>query len=53
MAAVEIEERGTGYSRPAGSSYSRSRSEHPRKRRRSQGPLDPVAEEGQDENEVV
>jgi hypothetical protein len=31
----------------------RSRSEHPRQRRRSQGPLDPVAEEGRGKNEVM
>jgi hypothetical protein len=35
------------------SSYSRSRSERPRQRRSSQGPLDPVAEEGRGENEVM
>jgi hypothetical protein len=46
VAAAQIEERGPGYSRSAASSYSRSRSERPRQRRRSQGPLDPVAEEG-------
>jgi hypothetical protein len=38
---------------PRASSYSRSRSEHPRQRSRRQGPLDPVAEEGGGENEVV
>jgi hypothetical protein len=30
VAAAQIEERGLGYSRSAASSYSRSRSEHPR-----------------------
>jgi hypothetical protein len=35
VAAAQIEERGPGYSRSAASSYSRSRSEHPRQRRRS------------------
>jgi hypothetical protein len=53
VAAVQIEERGPGYSRSAVSSYSRSRSERPRQRCRSQGPLDLVAEEGRGENEVV
>jgi hypothetical protein len=53
IAATQIEERGPGYSRSAASSYSKSRSERPRQRRRSQGPLDPVAEEGRGENEVV
>jgi hypothetical protein len=53
IAAAQIEERGPGYSRSAVSSYSRSRSEHPRQRRRSQGPLDLVAEEGGGENEVA
>jgi hypothetical protein len=52
VAAAQIEERGTRYSRSAASCYSRSRSEHPRQRRRSNGPLEPVAEEGQGENEV-
>jgi hypothetical protein len=50
---AQIEERGPGYSRSAASSYSRSRSERPGQRRRSQGPLDPVAEEGRGENKVV
>jgi hypothetical protein len=53
VAAAQIEERGPGYSRSAASSYSRSRSERPRQQRRSQGPLNPVAEEGQGENEVA
>jgi hypothetical protein len=53
VAAAQIEERGPGYSRFAASSYSRSRSKCPRQRRRSQGPLEPVAEEGRGENEVV
>jgi hypothetical protein len=53
VAAAQIKERGPGYSRSAASSYSRSRSEHPRQRRRSQAPLDPVAEEGRGENEVA
>jgi hypothetical protein len=35
VAAAQIEERGPGYSRSAASSYSRSRSERPRQRRRS------------------
>jgi hypothetical protein len=51
--ADQIEERGLGYNKSAASSYSRSRSERPRQQRRSQGPLDPVAEEGRGENEVV
>jgi hypothetical protein len=53
VAAAQIEERGPRYSRSAASSYSKSRSERPRQRRRSQGPLDPVAEEGRGENEVA
>jgi hypothetical protein len=53
VTAAQIEERGPRYSRSAASSYSRSRSERPRQRRRSQGPLEPVAEEGRGENEVV
>jgi hypothetical protein len=53
VAAAQIEERGPGYSRSAGSYYSRSRSERPRQRRCSQGPLDQVAEEGRGENKVV
>jgi hypothetical protein len=53
VAAAQIEERGPGYNRSAGSSYSRSRSERPRQRRRSQGPLDPMAEEGRGKNKVV
>jgi hypothetical protein len=53
VAAARIEERGPGYSRSAVSTYSRSRSVRPRQRRRSQCPLDPVAEEGRGENEVV
>jgi hypothetical protein len=52
VAAAQIEERGPRYSRSAASSYSRSRSEHPRQRRRSNGPLEPVAEEGRGEKEV-
>jgi hypothetical protein len=39
VATAQIEERGPGYSRSAASSYSRSRLECPRQRRRSQGPL--------------
>jgi NAD(P)-dependent dehydrogenase (short-subunit alcohol dehydrogenase family) len=46
VTAVHIKERGPGYSRSATSSYSRSRSERPPQRHRSQGPLDPVAKEG-------
>jgi hypothetical protein len=46
VAAAQIEERGPGYSRSVASSYSKSISERPHQRRRSQGPLDPVAEEG-------
>jgi hypothetical protein len=38
VAAAQIEERGPGSSRSAASSYSRSRSERPCQRRRSQGP---------------
>jgi hypothetical protein len=53
VAATQILERGPGYNKSAASSYSRSRSERPRQRRRSQGPLEPVAEEGRGENEVV
>jgi hypothetical protein len=53
VAAAQIEERGPEYSRSAASSYSRSRSEHPLQRHRSKGPLDPVAEEGRGENEVM
>jgi hypothetical protein len=53
VAATQIEERGPGYSRSAASSYSRIRSEHLRRRCRSQGPLDLVAEEGRGENEVA
>jgi hypothetical protein len=49
VAATQIEERGPRYSRSAGSSYSRSRSERLRQRRRSHGPLDPMAEEGRGE----
>jgi hypothetical protein len=52
VAAAQIEEKGPGYCRSATSSYSRSRSERPRQRCRSQGPLDPVAKEGRGENEV-
>jgi hypothetical protein len=53
VAASQVEERGPGYSRSVASSYSISRSERPRQRRHSQGPLDPVAEEGRGENEVM
>jgi hypothetical protein len=53
VVAAQIEERGPGYSRSVASSYSKRMSEHPRQRRRSQGPLGPVAEEGQGENEVA
>jgi hypothetical protein len=53
VAVAQIEERGLGYCRSAASSYSRSRSERPWQRCRSQGPLNPVAEEGRGENEVV
>jgi hypothetical protein len=53
IASAQIEERGPGYSRSTASSYSRSRSEHPRQRRRSNGPLEPVAEEGRGENKVM
>jgi hypothetical protein len=53
VAAAQIEERGPRYSRSVTSSYSRSRSEHPRQRHRRQGPLDPVAEEGRGESEVM
>jgi hypothetical protein len=55
VAATQIEERCPGYSSSAASSYSRSRSrsERSRQRRRSKDPLDPVAEEGRDENEVA
>jgi FtsZ-interacting cell division protein ZipA len=53
VAAAQIEERGPGYSRSAASSYFRSRSERPHQWRRSQGPLDSVAEEGRGENEVL
>jgi hypothetical protein len=53
VAAAQIEEKGPRYSRSAASSYFRSRSERPRQRCHSQGPLDPVAEEGRGENEVA
>jgi hypothetical protein len=53
VAAAKIEERGPVYSRSTASSYSKSRSKHPHQQRRSQGPLEPVAEEGQGENEVM
>jgi hypothetical protein len=53
VATAQIEERGPGYSRIAASSYSRSRSERPRQRCRNNGPLEPVAEERQGENEVM
>jgi hypothetical protein len=55
VAAAQIEERGPGYSRSTASSYSRSksRSERPHQRRRSQGPLDLVAEVGRGKNEVA
>jgi hypothetical protein len=53
VAASQIEEIGPGYNRSAASSYSISRSERPRQRCRTQGPLDPVAEEGSGENEVM
>jgi hypothetical protein len=53
VVAAQIEERGPGYSRFVASSYSRSRSERPHQRRRSQGPLDLVAEEGRGENKVM
>jgi hypothetical protein len=53
ITTTQIEERGPGYNRSATSSYSRSRSERPRQRLCSQGPLDPVAEEGRGENEVA
>jgi hypothetical protein len=53
IAVAQIEERGPGYSRSVASSYSRSISECPRQRRRSQGPLDPVVEEGRGKNEVA
>jgi hypothetical protein len=46
VAAAQIEERGPGYSRSAENSYSGSRLERPRQRRHSQGPHDPLAEEG-------
>jgi hypothetical protein len=53
VATAQIKETGPGYSRSAASFYSRSRSERPCQRRRSQGPLDPVAEEGRGQNEVI
>jgi hypothetical protein len=53
VAATQIEERCPRYNRSTTSSYSRSRSEHPRQRCRSNGPLEPVAEEGRGENEVM
>jgi hypothetical protein len=53
VAAAQIEERGPGYNRSTTSSYSRSRSERPRQRHWSQGPLELVAKEGRGENEVV
>jgi hypothetical protein len=42
-----------GYSTSVVSSYSRSRSKHPRQRCRNNGPLELVAEEGRGENKVV
>jgi hypothetical protein len=53
VATAQVEEMGPVYSRSAASSYSRSRSEHPRQRCRGNGPLEPVAEEGRGENEVI
>jgi hypothetical protein len=53
VATAQVKERGPGYSRSVTSSYSRSRLEHPRKRRHSNGPVEPVAEEGRGENEVM
>jgi hypothetical protein len=53
VADAQIEERGPGYSRSAACSYSITISERPRRQRRSQGPLNPVVEEGRTENEVV
>jgi hypothetical protein len=53
VATTQVEERGPGYNRSTARSYYRSRSEHPRQRRQSNGPLEPVAEEGLGENEVV
>jgi hypothetical protein len=53
VTTAQIEKSGPRYSRSAASSYSRSTLERPRQRRRSQGPLDPVAEEGRGKNEVM
>jgi hypothetical protein len=53
VTTTQVEKRGSGYSRSAASSYSKSRSEHPHQRRRGNGPLEPVADEGQGENEVI
>jgi hypothetical protein len=53
VAAAQIEERGPGCNRSTARSYSRSRSERPHQQRRNNGPLEPVAEEGQGENEVM
>jgi FtsZ-interacting cell division protein ZipA len=53
FATAQIEERGPGYSRSAASSYFRSRSKRPRQQRRNNGSLEPVAEEGRGENEVM
>jgi hypothetical protein len=53
ITTVQVKESGPGYNRSAASSYSRSRSKHPHQQRRSNTPLQPVAEEGRGENEVV
>jgi hypothetical protein len=53
VAAAPIEEIGPGYSRSAASSYSKSGSEHPHQRHHINGPLEPVAEKGRGENEVM
>jgi hypothetical protein len=53
VATAQVEERSPGYRRSAASSYSRSRSEHPRQRCRSNSSLKPVAEEGRGESKVM
>jgi hypothetical protein len=53
VAIAQVKERSLGYKKLAAGSYSRSRLEHPLQRRRSNAPLESVAEEGQGENKEV
>jgi hypothetical protein len=53
ITTAQIEEKGPGYSRSTASSYSMSRSEDPHQQHCSNGPIEPVAEEGRGENEVM